>query len=284
MNTSLQLLLLFFFLCGVQCERKSTFVDFNFDKIFANSVLPANAGKLETQIINYESQGTPLGGFLAQTSNGSLAARPGLLLLHDSAGVDEFIRTTAQGIAKLGYVVFAADLFGVGIRPDTPATRSGNSTLLKSNRDVLRARVASALTVLRNQPATDISRLGALGFGLGGTAALEAARAGHPLVAVASVYGDLVATTKSAIGDIKGSLLIMNAAADQTVSLDSINALQQELTTLGVDWQLINYGGVRSGFNQPSATDLSGSSAYNAGVTAKADRELRSFFQERFSA
>lgn len=278
------LVLLFCFLLGVNGQVKRTYIDFNFNKIFDTSVMAPAANTLLTQTIEYEYQGTVLEGYLAVTQNGSVAARPGVLLFHDAAGIDGFIRSKAQDLAKNGYVVFAADLYGKGIRPNTKALQTGNSTLLKNNIPLFRGLIGAAATVLKNQPQTDASRLGAYGYGLGGTAALEAARSGLALSGVVSFYGDLNTAQRSAVGDIKGSILILNGANDRSVPAETLLTLQQELTSLSVDWQTVNYGGVGNSFSQPDANDAASGAVYNALADARSDRELKSFFREKFGA
>jgi len=277
------LVLLFCFLC-VNGQTKRTYIDFNFNKIFDTSVLPPADNTLLTQTIEYEYQGAVLEGYLAVTQNGTLAARPGLLLFHDGPGIDGFIRSKAQEMAHRGYIVFAADLFGKGIRPPTKALQNGNTTLLKSNPPLLRGLIGAAATVLKNQEQTDVSRLGAYGYGFGGTAALEAARSGLALSGVVSFYGDLNTAQRSALGDIKSSVLILNGANDRTVPIEVLLTLQTELSNLGVEWQTVNYGGVGSGFSDPEANDVASGAVYNALTAARADRELVNFFRERFGA
>eukprot|EP01098_Paradermamoeba_levis_P003204 TRINITY_DN1491_c0_g1_i1.p1 TRINITY_DN1491_c0_g1~~TRINITY_DN1491_c0_g1_i1.p1 ORF type:complete len:317 (-),score=118.98 TRINITY_DN1491_c0_g1_i1:147-998(-) len=278
------LVLLVCFLCGVNGQTKRTYIDFNFNKIFDTSVLAPAPSSLLTQTIEYEYQGTVLEGYLAVTQNGSVAARPGVLLFHDAAGINGFIRSKAQALAQLGYIVFAADVYGKGIRPSTRAQQVANSTLLKSNPPVFRGIIGAAATVLKNQPQTDNSRLGAVGYGFGGTAALEAARSGLPLSAVVSFYGDLNTVSRSGAGDIKGSVLILNGASDKSVGIETVISIQNELSSLGVDWQTVNYGNAGSAFSQPDANDVANGAVYNAVADARSDNDLKQFLRERFGA
>jgi len=282
---ALLLLLVFVAFVASQSSLKRTFIDFNFNKMFETSLLTPAPTIAYNSFISYENAATEPGafftGYLSYTANGSVAPQPGVLLLHDSAGINSFIQGVADQLAQLGYVVFAADYFGSGIRPTSQADQLSNVSFIESNFILLRSRVAAGLTVLSNQPQVDLSRLGALGYGLGGFAALEAARSGLPLTAVISVYGDLTTDAPPAFGVIQGSILALNGASDATVSTDSTNAFTTSLTTLGVDFEFVNYGNAQNGFSDPSRSTYG---TYNAIADARSQNEIRAFFHERFGA
>ena len=132
---------------------------------------------LKTQTVEYKQGDTVLEGYLAY--DGSLSGkRPGVLVVHEWKGLNDYAKRRADMLAKLGYVAFAADIYGKGIRPQTIEEAGAVAGKYKADRGLLRARVNAGLDVLRSQPNVDAAQLAAIGYCFGGTAVLELARSG----------------------------------------------------------------------------------------------------------
>src|ERR1700677_1774075 len=143
--------------------------------LLATSLISTAAVK--TEPVEYKQGDTTLEGWLVYDDAGS-GKRPGVLVVHDWFGVSDYVKGRAEQLAKLGYVAFVADIYGKGVRPQTPKDARGEDGKFKGGRAPLRARVNAALDVLKSNPNVDPARIAAIGYCFGGTTVLELARSG----------------------------------------------------------------------------------------------------------
>lgn len=147
---------------------------------------------------------------------------------------------------------------------------------------MMRDRARAGLSVLKNHPLADTSRIAAIGYCFGGTTVLELARDGAALSGVASFHGGLDAPNPAKAGDIKSRILVLHGADDAHVN-PSVAIFQDEMRNAGADWQMISYGGAVHSFTVPDAgADPSKGAAYNADADRRSWQALRSFFDEIF--
>ena len=232
--------------------KKSTFM-IALGTAFACAVLQTRpaAAQLKTQTVDYKQADTALEGYLAYDGNVT-GKRPGILLVHRRDGMSDFTREHADMIAKLGYVVFAADIFGKNVRPkDTPEAQV-QSTKYNKDRPLMRARAQAGFDTLRQNSMVDPSRIAVIGYCFGGTVALELSHTGAPLVGTVSVHGSFRDFTPGAAKNIKGRVLILHGAEDPTAPLSEVDLVIKDLRQTQVDWQLELYSGADHGFTTPS--------------------------------
>ena len=211
--------------------------------------------------------------------------RPGVLIVHQFMGLSDHERERAERLAALGYVGFAADVYGKGRRPATPQEAMAMTAELRADRPLLRARVRAALDALRTDDQVDARRMAAIGFCFGGTAAIELARSGADLAGVVSFHGGLSSPEPGAGRNIKAKVLVLHGADDPTISAENIAAFQQEMRSGGVDWQMVYYGGAVHGFTQKAAgSDPSKGVAYNEIADRRSWQAMRGFLAEIFAA
>lgn len=230
---------------------------------------------IEAETVPYEHEGTPLEGYLARDASAD-ERRPAVLVLHDWTGVGDNVRMRAQMLARSGYVAFAADLYGAGVRPtgDAASAEAG-----KYYRDLplLRSRVAAGFSWLQQHPAVDPARLAVIGYCFGGTAALEFARTGAPARGVVSFHGGLIAHDPSDAAQIAASLLVLTGGSDPVVPDEAVVAFEEELRGAPhVDWQVTTYSGA------PHAFTIPGSDRYRPVADARSWRALVCFLDEVF--
>jgi dienelactone hydrolase len=183
----------------------------------------------------------------------------------------------------MGYVAFAADIYGKGIRPSDAQEAGGLAVRYKSNRPELRRRTEAALTKLLQDPAVDKTKVAAIGYCFGGTTALELARDGATLAGVVSFHGGLDSPNPADGKNIKAKLLILHGADDPFVNKADIEAFQNELRSSKVDWQMIYYGNAVHAFTAPwVGTDNSKGAAYNAEAARRSWKAMQDFFTEIF--
>ncbi len=232
--------------------------------------------------IEYRDGDTVLEGYLAY-DDAFPGKRPGVLVIHDWMGPSPFTRKKADDLARLGYIGFAADIFGKGVRPKNTEEASSLSSSFKKDRTLLRRRAQAALEALKRQPLVDPAQLAAIGFCFGGTAALELARSGAPLVGVVTFHGGLDTPTPQDAKNIKGKVLALHGADDPYVPPDQVAAFEKEMREGGVDWQLVKYSGAVHAFTIPDAgNDNSKGAAYNPVAARRAWQAMKDFFDEIF--
>lgn len=207
---------------------------------------------MDLEPISYEAGGRSFTGFLADGSGG--ARVPGILVIHEGGGLTGHAKERAAMLGALGFVAFAMDLFGEPGAPPKPGQPENLERLraivqdLRADVGLLRARCAAALAVLQEHEYVDPARLAAIGFCFGGAAAIELARAGAPLVAVAGFHAGLLPGTAEDDKAIRAKLLLCHGEKDPVVSASQIQDFTSRLTEAGVDWQLHLYGGVGHSF------------------------------------
>jgi len=204
---------------------------------------------MELQPITYEAGGRDYAGWLADGSAGGGRA-PGVLVLHEGAGLTEGIKRRAARVAeRFGCVAYAPDLFGIAppAPGDSAALAAAQAVVRGLREDVpmLRARCAAALAVLEGHPHVDPGRLAAIGYCFGGAAAIELARAGAPLKGVAGFHAGVLPGGAEAI---TGKVLLCHGAEDAAVPAAQIQDFAAALGVAGIDWQLHLYGGVGHSF------------------------------------
>lgn len=208
---------------------------------------------------------------------------PGLVLIHNWMGVTKETEKQALRFQKLGYNVFAADIYGAGIRPQNPKEAGDESSKYKKDRSLLRERVKLAITELKKQPSVDGDNIAVLGYCFGGTAAIEAARSGEHLKAVISFHGGLDSPTPADGAQIKAKILALHGAIDPFVQPKDLEAFENEMQINKINYELIKYGGTVHSFTDINAgTDISKGAAYNESVDLRSFSRAKDFLSEAF--
>ncbi len=245
--------------------------------------ISADAGaEVKTRTIEYRQGNTVLEGFLAYDTAGP-AHKPGVLIVHEWTGLGPYVKKRAEMLAKLGYVAFAADIYGKGVRPDNPKDAATTAGIYKSNRGLLRERVNAGLEELRQQKQTDSGRIAAIGYCFGGTSVLELARSGADVKGIVSFHGGLDTPTPQDAKNIRSKVLALHGADDPYVPAEQVKAFEDEMRGGNVDWQLVKYAKAVHSFTNPDAgNDNSKGAAYNADADRRSWEAMKSFFKEIF--
>jgi dienelactone hydrolase len=205
---------------------------------------------IRTQYIEYMHGSTPLKGYLAYDDAVS-GRRPGVLLLHYRGGLQGSTLESAQMVARMGYVVFAADIFGKDIVPKEVPEMTRLTNIYNNDRQLMRARARAGFDVLMKHPMVDTSKMALIGYCFGGTVAVELAETGVPLVGTVAVHGSFRNFTPDDARHIKGSVLILHGAEDEVAPLEEVNKLVDDLRAAKVPWELQLYSGSSHGFDNP---------------------------------
>ena len=239
---------------------------------------------IKTQVVEYRDGDQVLEGYLAYDA-AKAGKRPAVLIVHDWNGVGPYVKQRAEQLARLGYVAFAADIYGKGVRPTSPEAAAVEAGKYKRDRALFRSRLKAGYQTMLDQPQTDAARTAAIGYCFGGTGVLELARSGADLKGVVSFHGGLDSPTPADGKNIKAKVLILHGAEDPFVPAKDIDAFLAEMRAADVDWQMISYGGAVHSFTNPAAgNDASTGAAYNANADRRSWGAMRQFLDELFNA
>jgi dienelactone hydrolase len=238
--------------------------------------------KVHTQLVEYKQGDAVLEGYLAY-DDAFKGKRPGVLVVHAWMGLDDNARRRADMLASLGYVAFAADIYGKGVRPRDRDEAGKLAGKYKGDRKLLRDRVNAGFAELVKQANVDAAKTAAIGYCFGGTTVLELARSGASVAGVVTFHGGLDSPAPADAKAIKGKLLVLHGAADPYEKPADFAAFQKELADAKIDWQLVEYGGAVHCFTDKGAgSDASTGCAYDPTADARSWTAMRTFFDELF--
>jgi dienelactone hydrolase len=243
----------------------------------------AGYGKIVTQAVPYKQDNTDLEGFLAY-DDAVKGKRPGVLVVHEWWGLNNFAKKTAERLAKMGYVAFAVDMYGKGKVTKDPEQARVWATEVRGNTPLMRARAQAGLKVLAENRLVDPQRLAAIGFCFGGTTVLELAYSGADVRGVVSFHGGLTAPKPEDLKNIKASILVLHGADDTHVTPEAIAAFEDGMRKAKADWQMVLFGGAVHGFTNPNnkGSKLPGV-GYDAKTAARSFKYMELFFNEIFA-
>jgi len=234
--------------------------------------------------VRYEVNGRPFEGLIVY-DEGVTAKRPVVFMQPDWKGVSPDTIAQAHAVAGKDYVVLMADMFGAGYG-DKPKTQQELATGMRAVHADLAFTLAcggKAYETLLNEAnklrLVDTAKKAAIGYCAGGGFALEQARSGADFKAVVVFHvtnpNPVVAGTPC---NIKGRVLAIHGSADPITPKPMIDALENELTTAKVDWQLMMFGGAVHSFCDPTAN--AGPTRYDEKLCRKSYMLMRDFFAE----
>ncbi|MCX2681372.1 dienelactone hydrolase family protein [Galbibacter sp. EGI 63066] len=239
---------------------------------------------VEGKELVYETDSTSMKGYVAYNSN-LKEKRPGVLVVHEWWGHNEYSRERADMLAELGYVALAVDMYGDGKMAQHPDDAGKFSGMVMKNIDVAKARFDAALEALKNNPHVDPDKIAAIGYCFGGSVVLTMADMGVDLDAVAAFHSGVqlpVMPTK----DIKAKILVCNGAADPFVSEESIINYTKAMDSVGADYEYIAYEDAVHAFTSKAADSLGKKFdlplAYNQDADEKSWAELQKLLNEVF--
>ncbi len=234
---------------------------------------------VKTSVIEYDYEGTKLKGFLAY-DDALKGKQPGVLVVHEWWGLNDYAKERAKELAKLGYVAFCPDMYGDGKTVDHPQDAGKMATTVRSNVKTWQGRAMAGLKQLTAQPQVDSSKLAAIGYCFGGSTALELAYTGADLKAVATFHAALPAPTEEQAKAIKAKVLICHGADDKFISDESIAKFKEMLGKAHVKLDFESYPHAVHSFTVKEADvrKLPGM-AYNKEADEKSWMQMKELFK-----
>jgi dienelactone hydrolase len=232
--------------------------------------------------IEYTHEGKTFKGYLVY-DDVTLGVRPGILVVHEWWGLNDYIRGRADQLARKGYVVLAADMYGDGAVTTDPKEAAKRAGPLREDRSLMRERAKAALEVLKKHDLAEPGKIAAIGYCFGGTVVLELARSGADVSGVASFHGILDTPNPEDAGNIKSRVLVLHGSDDPSVPFEQLAAFMEEMRRGGVDWQVDIYGGAVHAFTNPAAgRDKTKGVAYNEKADRRSWEALTVFLRDVF--
>ncbi len=235
--------------------------------------------------ITYTSaDGTRLKGYIA-VDEARKGKRPGIVVIHEWWGCNEYARYRADMLAALGYVAIAADMYGDGKEGPTPKEAGALAGPFYSNPQLVQERIEAAVKKLKEHPETDPDQLACMGYCFGGSMSLTAAKLGMDFKAVVSFHGGL-AGIPAEPGKTKAKILVCHGAADKFISEEELNNFRKNLDEVKADYTFIAYPDATHAFTNPKATEngkqFNIPIAYNAIADKKSWEDMKAFFNQVF--
>jgi dienelactone hydrolase len=244
-----------------------------------------------TRDVDYELNGVKLQGYLAyddaKVKDGKI---PGVLVVHEWWGLNNYVKGRAVKLAKLGYVAFALDMYGKGVLATDPA-KAGELAGQFRGKPLMAERAQAGLDQLLGTGLVDPSRVAAIGYCFGGTTVQALAYSGAPLAGIVSFHGGLIPASDEAVAKNKAKILICHGASDPSLKQDQIDAYIKSLNDGKIDYKFVEYAGALHAFTNP---DSDATAAANPGMkgfigySPSADRrsweDMKAFFGEIFAS
>jgi len=243
---------------------------------------------IKTQEIPYRStDGTQLIGYYAY-DDALQGPRPGIVVVHEWWGLNDYAKRRARDLAALGYSALAIDMYGQGKLTEHPADAMAFMQAALKDSTAASARFNAGLELLKQQPQTDPQKLAAIGYCFGGKIVLDAARQGLPLAGVVSFHGALATATPATPGSVKAKILVEHGAQDSMVTADNVTTFKTEMDKAGADYRFVSLEGAKHGFSNPDADRLSHGEhggpdiGYNKAADERSWADMQAFFKKLF--
>lgn len=259
--------------------------------LLAALCVPAASAKIVTQAVAYEHGGVQLEGFLAydDTKFSATAKGAGVVVLPEWWGLTEYPKSRAEQLAKLGYVAFAADMYGKGVVTADPK-KAGELAGQFYGKPLMAERARAALDRLLATGLVDANRVAAIGYCFGGATAQALAWSGAPLAGIVSFHGSLIPPSPEAVAKNQAKVLICHGAVDPFIKPEELAAFTKAVDAGKLDYQFVSYAGAIHAFTNPKADEIAraaglvGGVGYHAAADRRSWRHMQVFFGEIFAA
>lgn len=278
MKKSIVLLLFAGVCCLASCKNKTASAE------KSEEAPKALAVHVKGAEVSYATDSTNLQGYIAYDANAQ-GKRPGILIVHEWWGHNDYVRRRADMLAELGYTALAVDMYGDGKQANHPDDAGKFAMSVMSNLPEATARFEAAMELLQSHSSVDTEKIGAIGYCFGGSVVLTMANSGADLDAVAAFHSG-VAIPVMPSDKLRAKVLVCNGADDPFISPESVDAFKKAMDSVGATYEYIAYPGVKHSFTSKEA-DANGAKfelplAYDADADEKSWASLQQLLSETF--
>ncbi len=240
-------------------------------------------GSIKEEQISYKIEGEKYDGFVYYNDD-QKGKRPGILVVHEWWGLNEYSRRRAKQLAELGYISMAVDVFGNGKTAEDPTSAQNLAMPFYKNPALAKKLLDPAIDVLKTYPQTDETKIGAIGYCFGGFVVLNAAKLGADLKGVVSFHGGL-GGVKPEKDLLKAKILVCHGAEDPMTNPD-VEEFKKGMDSIGAGYTFKVYPDATHAFSNPNATakgkKYNMPIRYNEAADKASWNEMKEFFQKIF--
>ena len=242
--------------------------------VFSLSTVPAQA-EMKSQWVEYSHGDTKLKAYMAYDDK-ITGRRPAVLVAHARSGMSPQTLKLTEIWAKLGYVSFAADIFGYGqgVLPKNVEEMMAQTEIYSKDRELRKARTQAGYDALLKSPMIDPAKVALVGYCFGGAVGVEFGSTGVPLAANVSIHGSFRDHATGWAKNAKGMFLILHGVEDEGYPLPVVDKVVQELRAAKVPFQYEVYSGTGHGFSDPKNKAEERANAQSIASTARTLKEL----------
>jgi dienelactone hydrolase len=210
--------------------------------------------------------------------------RPGILVIPEWWGLNDYTKSRAKQLAELGYIAMATDMYGDGKLGNDPKEAQGLATPYYQNPALTKIHIDAAMEKIKTLPQTDTSEIAAIGYCFGGFVVLNAAKLGVNLKGVVTFHGGLggVAPQK---GLLKAKILVCHGG-DDNFENPHVAEFKKQMDSVGADYKFIIFPGATHAFSNPEATAIGEKFnmpiKYNAAADTASWNDMKEFFKKLF--
>jgi dienelactone hydrolase len=230
-----------------------------------------------TKRVEYKHGDAVLEGYLAYDDS-KTGPRPGIMIVHDWDGLNAYEETRAKMLAELGYVAFAADIYGKGVKPKTPQENGAQASKYRGDAALFRGRLQAGLDEMKRQSQVDGKKTAAIGYCFGGGGVLELARSGADVTGVVSFHGSYGTALPATAGAVKSKVMVVHAAQDPATSREVFDKFLDEMRDAKVDYVMNLYN-----LDVHPFTVIGGPS-YRPDADRRSWEAMQDFFREIFGS
>ena len=242
-----------------------------------------DAPDIREENVSYSTGNTNMNGFVVYED--SKAKRPGVLLVHEWWGLNDYVKRRARQLAAMGYIAMAVDMFGEGKTAANPEEAGKLAGPFYQDPSLTKTRLDAALAKLKTYEQLDTSKIAAIGYCFGGFVVLNASRLGADLEGVVSFHGN-VAGVPVRKDLLQAKTLVCHGEADQFVPAAELTAFKKSMDSVGAVYSLKTYPGATHAFTNPDATETGKKFnipiAYNAAADSASWNDMKTFFGDIF--
>jgi dienelactone hydrolase len=257
-----------------------------FSIIFLLSISTFAQAETQIQEIKYTTGKAQLNGYLAY-NDAIKEKRPGVLVVHEWWGHNEYARSRARLLAELGYTAFAVDMYGDGKLAEHPLDASKFMQAAFNDFETTKARFEKAKEILKSHKTVDSSRIASIGYCFGGAVSLRMARGGSDLKGVIAFHSALPLEPKITKGKMTASILVVNGSADSFLKPETVAAFTSDLVQANSDFAYLSLAGIKHSYTNPKADEFSKKFNIPLKYDKKADErswiEMQRFFDRIFA-
>jgi dienelactone hydrolase len=242
---------------------------------------PDHGDPVTGETVRFRADDTDFEGYLALPAGRGSGPKPAVLIVHDWFGATDHVKVRAQMLARLGYVAFAADVYGAGVRPSGSEEAGALAGKFYGDIPLFRSRLLANLEHLRGIPGIDQARIGVIGYCFGGSGALEIARSGSQVAAVVAFHGGLGTSAPATADGVQAAVLVLTGAEDPVVPPAAVQGFEDEMRAAHVpDWQVVTYSGAMHAFAVPDTDAPAMGAQFQTTANRRSWTAMQNFFAE----